>query len=554
MKKERLTKLGQFFRLNFVGLLVGFLLYCFALTPSLLPRPPIFEGVIAGLSFAVGYGLGVLLSWAIRRVTTKEIPLRVKRYTWRITLGIVTLAAIMYCIWATSWQNTVRQLIGETELASQHVLTIIGISFLTATVIILFARLIYRAIYSLSEFAERWLPRRVSFAVGTLLIGLLLVWFYNGVLLKTFITVSNNMYRSANNETKPGVQQPTIPYRSGSPGSLAAWDTLGRMGRSFVADGPNGTQLETFNGAPALDPIRIYIGLQSKQTVAERADLAVAEMERTGAFSREVIAIITATGTGWIEPQTADALEYIWNGNTALVSMQYSYLPSWISFMVDQENSIVTSRALFDAVYKKWQSLPSNSRPKLLTYGLSLGSYGAQAMFSGIEDIQNRTDGALFVGSPNRSQLLEHFTANRDKGSPEWQPIYQGGATVRFAANSADLSKPDGKWETPRIIFMQHASDPVAWWSPDLIWHEPDWLMEPRGSDVTPIMQWYPFVTFFQVTVDQFFGTFVPPGHGHNYSDSIVAAWASLAAPSNWNSAKAEQLQAIINTRPTEHN
>lgn len=553
MKKEHFRHLGRYFKLNFTGLLLGFLLYCFALTPSLLPRPAIFEGIIAGICFALGYGLGVLLSWAMRRIVRKEASERIKRMSWRIALAFVTLAAIAYSIQATAWQNEVRQLIGETEFQGQQIVVIFGAAFLTATLLIAFARLLYRAIYFLSEFVERWLPRRISFAIGTILIAVILVWFYNGVLLKTFITVSNNIYRSTNDKTKPGSAAPASSFRSGGPGSFVSWDSLGRQGRSFIGNGPRVDALADFNGQPALDPIRVYIGVKNPGSPEERANLAIQELERTGAFNRKILVVMSATGTGWIEPQTADALEYMWNGNSALVSMQYSYLPSWISFMVDRENAQEASRALFDAVYEKWHTLPSDSRPKLLAYGLSLGAYGAQSVFSGIEDLQNRTDGGLFVGSPNASEPWGFFINDRDKGSPEWQPVYREGDVVRFASQAQDLEKIATPWETPRALYLQHASDPVVWWSPDLIWHEPDWLIEPRGTDVTPKMQWYPFVTFFQVTVDQFFATFVPPGHGHNYSDMIVPAWAAVAQPPDWSNDKTTKLQELIGSYPTEH-
>lgn len=553
MKKEQLQRFGRYFRLNFAGLLFGFLFYCFALTPSLLPRPAMFEGIIAGICFSIGYGLGVLFSWAIRRVVRKEPSAKVKKASWRVMLVVVAAAAIIYSIQATGWQNEVRLLIGETEFAGQHVLTILLIAFLTAAILIAFARLLHRLIYLLSEFVERWLPRRVSFAIGTVLVILILVWFYNGVLLKTFISVSNNFYRSTNERSREGVTQPSSLYRSGSDNSLLSWDSIGYQGRSFVSSGPSIQDLEILNDEPASEPIRVYVGVKTPGTPEERAALAVQELERTGAFDRKVLVVMSATGTGWIEPQAADSLEYIWNGDSALVSMQYSYLPSWISFMVDHENAQQASRALFDAVYDKWHKLPASDRPKLLVHGLSLGAYGAQSVFSGVEDLQNRTDGGLFVGSPHASQPWKYFTENRDPGSPEWQPIFQSGEAVRFAAQSQDLQQNLELWESPRIIYVQHASDPVVWWNPDLIWHEPDWLMETRGPDVTRAMQWYPFVTFFQVSVDQFFATFVPPGHGHNYSDGLVASWTALATPEGWTSEKAATLQELISAYPVQH-
>ena len=115
-----------------------------------------------------------------------------------------------------------------------------------------------------------------------------------------------------------------------------------------------------------------------------------------------------------------------------------------------------------------------------------------------------------------------------------------------------EILKNQQNWQFPRVLNMQHASDPVVWFNFDLLLEKPDWLSEPRGPDVSSKMQWYPFVTFFQVTVDQFFGVTVPNGHGHNYPNTIVNAWASISPPSDWNPSQALRLQGIINSYSNE--
>lgn len=77
----------------------------------------------------------------------------------------------------------------------------------------------------------------------------------------------------------------------------------------------------------------------------------------------------TTTGTGWINEAEASSLEYMYNGNTAIVSMQYSFLPSWISFLVDQENARQAGQALFEAVDALVRALPEADRPKLVVFG-----------------------------------------------------------------------------------------------------------------------------------------------------------------------------------------
>ena len=68
-----------------------------------------------------------------------------------------------------------------------------------------------------------------------------------------------------------------------------------------------------------------------------RARLAVDDLERSGGFSRSVLVVATTTGSGWIDPASPDTLEYLTGGDTATVTMQYSYLPSWLSYLVDQD-------------------------------------------------------------------------------------------------------------------------------------------------------------------------------------------------------------------------
>src|SRR5205807_1983064 len=123
-------------------------------------------------------------------------------------------------------------------------------------------------------------------------------------------------------------------------------------------------------------------------------------------------------------------------------------------------------------------------RPRLVVFGESLGAFGGSAAFSDIADLLARTDGALFAGPPNSTELWRTLTNERAAGSPERLPIYGDGQTVRFAASGSDLRPADGSLRAPRIVFLQHASDPIVWWSPKLIWREPDWLREPRGPDV----------------------------------------------------------------------
>jgi uncharacterized membrane protein len=108
------------------------------------------------------------------------------------------------------------------------------------------------------------------------------------------------------------------------------------------------------------------------------------------------------------------------------------------------------------------------------------------------------------------------------------------------------VSHPTGAWRNPRVVYLQHPSDPIVWWGPKLMVSKPDWLKQPRGKDVLPATRWIPFVTFWQVTADMAFSTGVPAGHGHSYGTQPVAAWAVIVPPPGWTTQRSEDLVKVL--------
>jgi uncharacterized membrane protein len=315
----------------------------------------------------------------------------------------------------------------------------------------------------------------------------------------------------------------------------------------FVSAGPTVDELTRFNGRPATEPIRAYAGLNSADGIQATAVLAAQELRRTGGLNRAVVAVATTTGTGWINEAEAAGLEYMYNGDTAIVSMQYSFLPSWLSFLVDKENARQAGQALFEAVDELVRELPEAQRPKLVVFGESLGSFGGEAPFLALNNLVARTDGALFSGPTFQNTIWTGLTRTRDPGSPQWLPIYDNGENVRFVAEPDNLNRPADPWGTPRAVYLQHASDPISWWTPDLLFARPDWLREPRGYDVSPRMEWIPVVTFLQVSADMAVAVEVPDGHGHVFIKNVANAWAAVLQPPGWTPEKTERLRPLLN-------
>jgi len=533
-------------RYTFAGTAVGMVFLLLSMTPSLLPRGPLFQGLVSGAAGAIGYGLGVFGVWLVRFMQSRPASPRPPRWAWTLLVILGALGLVLGVFYFHYWQDHVRDLMGVPRLKwfnyPQAAAIAVVLLFLFVELGQLVGRLFRFLVYQLGRVA----PPRVSFVVTVVALLSLGIAILNGVVVRGAMSLLNKTFSSVNDEMDASLPAPTTTLRSGGPGSLASWASLGHQGRIFLHGGPTVAQLSEFNKAPATEPIRAYAGLNSAKGIRATAELAAAELERQGGLKRKLIAVGTTTGTGWINAAEADSLEYMYNGDTAIVSMQYSFLPSWLSFLVDKENARQAGQALFEAVDEKVRALPEAQRPKIVVFGESLGSFGGEAPFLSPNNIIARTDGALFSGPTFQNTMRDDITVNRDAGSPEWLPIFDDGANVRFAARAENLGRPDQPWGNPRIVYLQHASDPIAWFNPELLFAEPDWLREPRGYDVSKDMKWTPVVTFLQVSADMAVAVDVPDGHGHRYVKDVVNGWAAVLKPPGWTPEKTEQLRGRV--------
>lgn len=544
-------------RLDFVGVGFGALFFCLSLTPSLLPREWQFAGLVGGINAAMGYGIGVLVGKLFRRFVLQgrtwwPPSRRVLRWAKTATVALSIVAAVLMIVPAAAWQRRVSAVMGMAGPDTLGYYRALLVALVVGAALVGVSRVILDAIKALARIQiRRWhVNDEVALFIGTAVVVVLILTLINGVLFRGFLEVSSRIFQPQNSTTRDGVEQPTRPERSGSPQSFAPWDTLGYQGRNFVATGPDVDELTRLNGKPAKEPIRVYAGLQTADTDLGRMSVLLSELERTHAFERKVLVIVPTTGTGWVNPVAARALELMYNGDTAMVAVQYSYLPSWISFVGDVAKSMDSGRMLINAVHDRWSTLPAGHRPKLLLYGESLGSLAGQSAFGYLPDVSRLGfSGVLWVGPPNTSPLWRALIERRDPGTTEVSPRYDNGRTVRFSqgGDAAQIARDTAApWEGTRVLFLQHASDPIVWWSPDLLFSRPDWLIEPPGQDRSPSMRWYPFVTFSQVGVDVLKAADMPGGHGHNYGHFVLDGWVAVAPPDGWTPADTERVRVAL--------
>ena len=299
---------------------------------------------------------------------------------------------------------------------------VIPIALVVFAILIALARLFRWTLRLVSTTAGRFLPARLSNSIGVIAAAALFWLVINGVLFRAFLGAAEASFREYDALIETATRPPTDPLKTGSSASLLAWDKLGRAGREFITSGPTRKDISDFFGREALAPVRVYVGLRSADTTKARAKLALEELKRVGGFERSVLIVVTPTGTGWVDPAAMDSVEYLHGGDVASVSLQYSYLASWLYLLIDPGYSADAARALFKEIYGYWITLPKDKRPRLYLHGISLGAANSERSTDLIEVMGDPLDGALWSGPPYSSRFWRWLTNHRNPGSPAWLP------------------------------------------------------------------------------------------------------------------------------------
>jgi len=526
-----------------LGLVLGFLFLAFSLSPSLVPRPFMLQGVASGIALSIGYavGLGIMALWQFLELPEfRAKALWVSKVVAAVGVGLVVLH---FYANATLWQNSVRNLMDMEPIRGVAYVRITSIAFFLWFFLVYLAAGLRRLYVIAANRVHKIVPRRVSYVIGGVLLTFFLLFTINGVLVTKAIDIADGMYAKVDQAIPDGVEPPKENTRSGSSESLVAWNDLGREGKYFVTGGPTMSEIEAVTSKSSNEPIRVYVGLSAAATPHAQAELALAELKRTKAFERNKLIIATPTGTGWVDEGAVNSLEYLYQGNTAIVGVQYSYLSSPVTLILDPNRARRSAKIVFTEIYDYWRSLPEDSRPELIIYGISLGSLGSEDSANIFSLLTDPIEGALWVGPPFANTFWPEVMRNRNKGTPAYLPSLDKGALVRVLGAAGTQTPEFGDWGPLKIVYLLHPSDAIVFFSFDLLYKEPDWLTGQRGADVSKYLKWYPFVTMWQIGLDILVTTNVPFGHGHNYSPTdYVRAWIELDENSNWSE---EELASI---------
>jgi len=535
--------------LSTAGLLAGSMFLVASLTPSLIPRTPTMQGVLAGAAFGAGYGLGVFFRWLWEYL---ELPPTRGRTPSRVKQALYWLCAfvVLWALWrAPHWQNHVRAALGMPAEEGIDSLAVAAIALVSFGVLLALARVFRAMAVVLSLALAKVMPRRVASVLGVSAVLVLVIVLSNSVVLRIALQVIDSSFRQADALIPPDTAAPREAYRTGSPRSLIAWENLGRMGRRFVSSTPTAADIGALAGEPALTPLRVYAGLPSADSAQARAQLALAELKRVGGFSRGALVILTPTGTGWVDPAGIESIEYLRRGDVASVAMQYSYLSSPLSLMIEPEYGEESSQALFEAVYGYWRTLPHDARPRLYLHGLSLGAMNSERSLELFDVLGDPPQGALWSGPPFAARQWRRMTHMRNPGSPAWRPAFRDGRFVRFMNQHGSPVPEEAPWGPMRVMYLQYASDAITFFDHRDLFSAPAWL-HPRGPDVAPQMRWYPVVSTMQLVLDMMLADDAPMGYGHVFAPShYVAAWRQVAGIDDWSPQDIARLSRTLDAR-----
>lgn len=531
--------------LSMAGLVLGFLCFYITMTPMLLPRSWLVQALCCGVSGAIGYAFGKLLTGCAdlgcHLCARQKIRLADKYRLVIVGIGLFGLGLMALYHWQV--MHAMRQLMDMPIEPIGMAFAAVAVGLLLWLVLVAISRwLVILTEWLVNLVVPRLhLPiRALAWVAASILVASLLFGLTRNYVWRPALQTISQKALALDLTEPNALSPPTSPNRSGVDGiSTQPWQALGHYGQRFVSLGPTADDISALTGRPAIEPIRVFVGLNHQDpTTAEAHELvaiALDELDRTNAWQRQHLVIHGATGRGWVEEYSSLAAEYLTDGDIASVAIQYSYLPSQVSFIVDQEASSQVNQLLYQAIQHRLDAMPKANRPKLYLAGESLGAFATQSNFENYDQLIREIDGAVWVGTPRLSQLWSHLVQMRSAPSSETLPIIDGGRHVRFMDYPEMLRAKDHphgdlyqNWQTPRIVFVQYASDPIVWWSPTLLYKRPDWMQEPAGRDIARVPIWLPILSLWELSLDMPASNNTPPGHGHIYRYDAIHAWQAV--------------------------
>nr|WP_068401199.1 alpha/beta-hydrolase N-terminal domain-containing protein [Kribbia dieselivorans] len=320
------------------GVLVGLAALLSSFGPALIPRGWLVQAVVGGVTGSLGYAIGAVLArfvpWLLGRLGVRVVVAPTTAVWARRIVVLGAIVAVPVAWWVTlRWHRWTAEMVGMPPNTAREHAKSMALAVVLAVLFVLAGRGLVALVVLLGRWLDRVLPRVVAYVLAFVLVVGLLVWGTNSVLWRGTLEAFARSGAALNDTTPEGLVAPTSPFRSGSPTATQSWDQLGHFGRQFVSRGPSAADITAATGVPAVDPVRVYAGLDDTDGLDDALDIVATEMERTGALDRDVVVLITTTGNGWIDEYNVAAIEYLTGGDSATIGCSTPTCPApWPSW------------------------------------------------------------------------------------------------------------------------------------------------------------------------------------------------------------------------------
>jgi uncharacterized membrane protein len=327
---------------------------------------------------------------------------------------------------------------------------------------------------------------------------------------------------------------PQVAEVTGSPASGVPWSKLTREGRRWLSMVMTPEGINAVMGtSTARQPIRVYASLPAAADEVERANLLLAEIDRTQALQRKVFALFSPTGSGYVNYVANETLEYLTGGDCASAAIQYSVLPSALS-LTKVPTGTAQTRMVLEGIMSRIRAMPEDQRPRFLLFGESLGSQVSEEMFRDTHTfglLGSGIDAALWIGTPAATEWREQIWGHRSIADPPAIGPQVGGDSIYLPRAITDWrALSDQDRAKVRYLLLQNGDDPIPKFEAPLLWRRPPWLGpadrrppgSPRGT------AWVPVATFFATFFDMANALVPTPGTfaegGHDYREVLPTA------------------------------
>lgn len=235
-------------RFSLFSFAVGLLFFAASLTPSLIPRDPILQGILGGRfsrsgissdepSKCSGWPSTCRCHWAGDRGWIPAL------------LVIATLALSLVALrYSVVWQDDLRVRMGIEPIASADFGLMLSVAVAIFLLAMLFGLVVSVVFCGLRALMLRVMPERRANVLSVLAVALALFLVTRDGLIDSFVAFLDTAYESAQRLFDEAPPVPTDPRIPGSAESLVGCAAMGQPRRDFVTSGPDAAAISSFTG------------------------------------------------------------------------------------------------------------------------------------------------------------------------------------------------------------------------------------------------------------------------------------------------------------------